>query len=135
MSYQDDNENLDELMELYASESDVEAATKEKEDGEDVFEDGGNIVKGYPNPQRELDLHGHNGMEAMLELVGFIGRSIDQKVRTVRVITGKGIHSENMHSVLPELTEKKLGELRRAGKVLAFKRDKTGGAFTVYLVS
>jgi DNA-nicking Smr family endonuclease len=131
----DNSDDYVDLMELYTSEADIEEALRQKEEGEAVFEDVGATVKDFPNAQRELDLHGHNGMEAMLELVGFIGRSIDQKVRTVRVITGKGIHSENMHSVLPELTEKKLGELRRAGKVLAFKREKTGGAFTVYLVS
>jgi len=95
----------------------------------------GELVKDYPNPQREIDLHGYTGEEAMFELENFLKRCIGQRVRTVRVITGKGLHSKHMKSVLPELTERKLGQLRRAGKVLAFRREKTGGAYVVYLVS
>lgn len=95
----------------------------------------GEIVKGYPGLQRELDLHGMSGSEAMFELSNFLNRAIDQHIRTVRVITGKGLHSKHMKSVLPELTERRLGELRRARKVLAFRREKSGGAFLVYLVS
>jgi DNA-nicking Smr family endonuclease len=71
----------------------------------------------------------------MFELRNFIERSVNQRIRTVRVITGKGLHSQHMKSVLPELTEKKLGELRRTGKVLTFRREKTGGSYLVYLVS
>ena len=134
MSY-DDEENQDELMELYASESDVESAAREKEAGEEFFEEVGVQVKDYPAPQRELDLHGHTGSEAMFELGNFLERSIVHHVRTVRIVTGKGLHSKHFRSVLPELTEKKLGEFRRAGKILAFKREKTGGSYVVYLIS
>lgn len=95
----------------------------------------GEVVKDYPAPQRELDLHGKISSEAMRELEHFIGLSVQHRIRTVRIVTGKGLHSKNMVSVLPEMAEKKLAELRRAGKVLAFKRDKTGGAFLVYLVA
>lgn len=134
MNYQDE-ENLDELMEEYASEDHVTSAAREKVAGEEVLEDIGVQVKDYPGPQRELDLHGHTGSEAMLELTNFLNRSIDQRVRTVRVVTGKGLHSKHMKSVLPELTERKLGEFRRAGKILAFRREKTGGSYLVYLIS
>lgn len=131
----DETEKFEDLMDLYTSEADVEAALRQKETGEELVEDVGVLVKGYPGPQRELDLHGQTGSEAMFELKNFIDRAIEQKVRTVRVITGKGLHSENMRSVLPELTERKLGELRRTGQVLAFRREKTGGSFVVYLVA
>lgn len=134
MSYKDD-EDLDALMELYASESDVEAAAREKEAGDEVIEDVGIQVKDYPAPQRELDLHGHTGSEAMFELGNFLERSIIHHVRTVRIVTGKGLHSKHMKSVLPELTEKKLAEFRQAGKILAFKREKAGGSYVVYLIS
>lgn len=128
--------DFEKILEESLEDPDLLTILREKEtDNEHRRQSAGEMVKGYPGPQRELDLHGQTGQDAMFELSGFIGRAIDQKVRTVRVITGKGLHSENMKSVLPELTEKKLGELRRAGKVLAFKRDKTGGSFTVYLVS
>jgi len=134
MSYKDE-EDQDELMELYASDEDVWASAREKEAGEEVFEDVGVQVKDYPNPQREIDLHGKIASEAMFELENFISRSIQHRIRTVRVITGKGLHSKHMISILPELTEKKLAEFRRAGKILAFKREKMGGSYLVYLVS
>jgi DNA-nicking Smr family endonuclease len=126
---------MDELMEEYASEEGVAAASREKEAGEDDAEDIGVLVKNYPKVQRDFDLHGMTGSEAMTELTNFIDRCIHQRVLTVRVVTGKGLHSEGFKSVLPELTEKKLGELRRAKKVLAFKREKSSGAFLVYLIA
>ncbi len=129
------NDDQDELMELYASKSDVEAAAREKEAGEEAIEDVGETVKDYPAPQRELDLHGHTSSEAMFELGNFLDRSIIHHVRTVRIVTGKGLHSKHFKSVLPELTEKKLAEFSRTGKILAFKREKTGGSYVVYLVS
>ena len=122
-------------MELFTSKADIEEALQQKEAGEEAVEDVGVRVKDYPTPQRTLDLHGQTGSEAMFELENFINRAIEQKVRTVRVITGKGLHSKHMRSVIPELTEKKLAELRKAKKILAFRRDKTGGAFVVYLIS
>ena len=132
MSYGDE-EDQNELMELYASESDVEAATREKEAGDTLIKDAGVLIKDYPNPQRNIDLHGHTGVEAMRELENFINHSINQRVRTVRVITGKGLHSKHMKSVLPELTEKKLSKMKLDNKVITWKRQKDGGAFIVYL--
>ncbi|MBN2306482.1 Smr/MutS family protein [Candidatus Peregrinibacteria bacterium] len=134
MNYSDDD-NQEELIELYTSKEAVSEAAREKEASEKVFEDIGVQLKDFPGPQREIDLHGFTGSEAMFELSNFLDRAINQRVRTVRVITGKGLHSQHMKSVLPELTERKLGEFRRAGTVLAFRREKNGGAFLVYLVS
>ncbi|MFH0838182.1 MAG: Smr/MutS family protein [Patescibacteria group bacterium] len=128
--------SFDSLMEEYTRPEDIEAALAEKRPSEEAeFKNTGELVKDYPHPQRETDLHGMTGSEAMFELENFINRSIQQRIRTVRVITGKGLHSQNMKSVLPEMTEGKLAELRRAGKILAFRREKTGGSFVVYLVS
>ena len=129
------DDDMEELLEAYASESDVEAAAREKEEAELVNEDIGVQVKDYPKVQRELDLHGMTGAEAMRELEIFISRCIDHRVLTVRVVTGKGLHSKHFKSVLPELTEKKLADLRRSKKVLTFKKEKNGGAFSVYLIS
>lgn len=129
----EDEENLDELMDIYASAEDVHASAREKEESEQLTEDIGVQLKDYPKAQRELDLHGMYSPEAMRALQNFISRAVNQRVLTVRVITGKGLHSKNFKSVLPELTEKKLGEMRRAGQVLAFKRERSGGAFIVYL--
>lgn len=129
------SDDQDELMELYASESDVEAASREKEAGNTLIKDASVLIKDYPHPQRNIDLHGHTGAEAMRELENFITHSIQQHVRTVRVVTGKGLHSKHMKSVLPELTEKKLSQLKRDRKVLTFKREKAGGSYMVYLIS
>ena len=129
------DEAFDELMRFYTSKDEVEASVHEKEDADNQSVDIGVLVKDYPGVQREFDLHGMSGSEAITELVHFIDRSIQQRILTVRVITGKGLHSKHMKSVLPELTERKLGELRRARKVLAFKREKSGGAFLVYLIA
>lgn len=130
-----DQNDMKELLELYGTEDLIEAAAREKDEAEESIEDVGRLVKDYPKVQRELDLHGMSGAEAVSELENFIKRCIHARVLTIRVITGKGLHSKNFKSVLPEMTERKLGELRRAGSILTFKRDKSGGAFMVYLVS
>jgi DNA-nicking Smr family endonuclease len=129
-------EDFEELLEESLKDPDMKGFLEEKVVGEEVDQQSvGEMVKDYPGPQREIDLHGQTGSEAMFELRNFIERSVNQRIRTVRVITGKGLHSQHMKSVLPELTEKKLGELRRTGKVLTFRREKTGGSYLVYLVS
>lgn len=128
-------DDMEDLLEAYGSKEAIESAAREKEDADDLPEDVGVTVKDYPKVQRELDLHGMTGSEAMFELQNFIERAVHQRILTVRVVTGKGLHSKHFKSVLPEKTEQKLAELRRTGKVLAFKRDKTGGAFVVYLIA
>lgn len=134
---QEDGEIFDEiqeLMEFYASKEAIHLARQEKEN-KPKEKSAGTLVKGFPLPQRELDLHGFNVTEALFELGRFINIAIQQHLRTVRIITGKGLHSKNMVSVLPQEVEKKLAQLRRDGKILAFKREKTGGSFAVYLIS
>ena len=128
-----DDQNLDQLMEEYASEAAIRSAKRDKEE-EDV-ENVGVLVKDFPDPQRELDLHGLSVPEALFEVSRFISQAITHRIRTVRIITGKGLHSKSMVSVLPEEIEKKLATLKRENKVLAFKREKTGGSFAVYLIS
>jgi len=95
----------------------------------------GELVKGYPGPQDELDLHGKTGPEAMTALKYFVENSRHRRLRTLRVVTGKGLHSPHMKSVLPELTEQKLAEMRRQKLLLAFRKEKGGGSFLLYLVS
>jgi DNA-nicking Smr family endonuclease len=51
----------------------------------------------------------------------------------VRIITGKGLHSAQGQSVLRELAEKRLSELRKNNVVLSFKWEKGKGALVVYL--
>ena len=129
------NENLDDLINAYTSESDIQSAIEEKNAGEFEAEQSvGEMLKDYPAVQRELDLHQKTGGEAKSEIDYFINSCTNQNLRTVRIITGKGLHSKNQQSILPQVTEQKLSELRKEGVVLSFKREKTGGSVVVYLI-
>lgn len=50
--------------------------------------------------QAEIDLHGLTRAEARDSLLEFLENSRDKKYKRIRVITGKGLHSENGQSVL-----------------------------------
>ena len=93
-------------------------------------------LKSYPPPQEELDLHGFTGSEAERMTEKFIRQTAALKYRTVRIITGKGLHS-NGPAVLPEVVEIKLKELQIEKRIFAFaweKKDKhRSGAVLVYL--
>lgn len=96
----------------------------------------GERVKVYPAPQRELDLHGFTSRRAAASVEMFIGKSIRSEIQTVRVIVGKGLHSQG-RAVLPDVVERKLAELKRNGQVLTYrweKKDKRkSGSLIVYL--
>jgi len=114
--------------------SDVTDAIQEKAAGEEVVERTmSERLQDYPKIQREIDLHGKSGHEARGEIDRFINSCQNQRIRTVKIITGKGLHSKHQISVLPEVTEQKLAELKRSGLVLNWKQEKGGGAFVVYL--
>jgi len=124
------SENFEEILEESLQDPETAKLLEEKAlEGERGRMSVREIAKDYPGPQREIDLHGHTGAEAMRELEHFITRSIQQHVRTVRVITGKG------RSVLLQLTEQSLARYKRDGKVLAFRKEKSGGSYVVYLIS
>lgn len=129
-------EDFEKLLEESFDDPKIMEALKEKQSASaEKRQSVGEVVKDYPMPQREIDLHGHTSTEAMFELENFLKQCIHHRVRTVRVITGKGIHSKHMHSVLPEKTEQMLAQYRRAGKVMTFRKEKTGGSYLVYLIS
>lgn len=126
--YSKDEENMDELLKLYTSKSDVEAALEEKSAGEFISEESiGEMVKEYPHPQKEIDLHQMTGSEGQVNINSFIQTAKKQNLRTVRVITGKG------SGVILETAERILSSLKRNREILSFKKEKTGGSFIVYL--
>lgn len=94
-------------------------------------------IKTYPAPQAELDLHGNTAPEAEKRTETFIENARRKKIRTVRIIVGKGLHSEEK-AVLPDVVEKKITRLKRKNWLLGFeweKKDKRkSGALIVYLV-
>lgn len=59
----------------------------------------------YPPPQEYLDLHGLTGLEAEGKVTNFLMTARGKGLRTVAVITGKGIHSQGF-PVLRDLVER-----------------------------
>ncbi len=95
-------------------------------------------IKWYPQvPQAELDLHGYTGPEAEVKAETFIRNTRFRGLQTVRIIVGKGLHSDGK-AVLPDVVETKIIEFKRKKWVLSYKwenKDKRkSGALIVYLV-
>ncbi len=93
-------------------------------------------LKRYPGVERELDLHGYNAIGAQLQLRSFIQSCKHQGFFTIRVIVGKGLHSEN-GAVLPDVVEDELKEMKKQNLVIFYKWDRRtkakSGAMIVYL--
>lgn len=93
-------------------------------------------IAAYPGPIEELDLHGFSGMEAAQMIEPFIQTCVGRKVQTVRIIPGKGLHSES-DAVLPRVVERELTRLKGPGKILTFRWEKgsrrKSGSVIVYL--
>jgi DNA-nicking Smr family endonuclease len=90
----------------------------------------------YPPPQEELDLHGKTGAEAERATAAFIATASSLQLKTVRIITGKGLHSAGP-AVLPDVVASKLQELKDANLIFTFTWEKgekhKSGAVIVYL--
>jgi len=117
---------------------DIKGVIKEKESGElNEEQRSQKILSQYPAVQDELDLHNLIGEEAKRVIRFFIERSHRNRLKTVRIITGKGIHSEEGRSVLRSITEDRIAELKKQGLVLSFKWEQgkiaKSGAMIVYL--
>jgi DNA-nicking Smr family endonuclease len=93
-------------------------------------------LKAYPAPQEELDLHGSTGTEAGQRTASFINGARALKLSTVRIITGKGLHSPGS-PVLPAVVETCLAELKKKGVILHYSWGTKGrdhsGAVEVYI--
>ncbi len=93
-------------------------------------------INELPQPQAELDLHGFTADPAERRVRTFLGEAAIQKLKTVRIITGKGLHSDGP-AVLPDVTELVLQEQKSAGQVVHYRWDKKlrqkSGAVIVYL--
>jgi DNA-nicking Smr family endonuclease len=93
-------------------------------------------LKRYPRVELELDLHGYSAVGAQIELKSFISSCKYQGYFTVRIIVGKGLHSEN-GAVLPDIVEDELKEMKKQNLIIFYEWDrnkkKTSGAIIVYL--
>lgn len=94
-------------------------------------------VRGYPPPQATLDLHGEIASNAEHKTVSFIHTSGFKGLRTVRIITGKGLHSPGGIAILPDVVEAQLIFLKRDGLIYEFIWDKKqkakSGSILVYI--
>lgn len=93
-------------------------------------------LKRYPLPQGQLDLHGYTSLKADLKADSYLRHSYHNNIGTVRVIVGKGLHSEE-GAVLPDVIEERIIRLRQEKIVLSYqwenKSKSKSGAVIVYL--
>jgi DNA-nicking Smr family endonuclease len=91
------------------------------------------LRRGEYRVQRELDLHGLTVLEAKAVLRGFLIRALEEDVRCVRIIHGKGLRSGHRGPVLKSAVS---AVLRRTGAVLAYvsARPVDGGTGAVYVL-
>ena len=93
-------------------------------------------LKRYPEPQGQLDLHGATALQAEQRTDSYIRTAHADGLFTLRIIVGKGLHSE-AGAVLPDVVEDRLVRLKRDGLVLSYRWDKgakrKSGAVIVYL--
>jgi DNA-nicking Smr family endonuclease len=90
----------------------------------------------YPEVQEEIDLHGYTAREAAGKTESFIQSARLRGLKTIRIVVGKGLHSQDK-AVLPDVVERKVVALKKAGTVLTFSWEKRSkhrsGALIVYL--
>lgn len=91
------------------------------------------LRRGEYRVQREVDLHGLTVAEAKLALRQFLVSALEQQVRCVRIVHGKGLRSGPRGPVLKAAVS---AVLRRSGAVLAFvsARQVDGGTGAVYVL-
>ena len=93
-------------------------------------------LKRYPPPEADLDLHGFTAIGAQVKTRAFILNAHVQGFFTLRIIVGKGLHSEG-GPVLPHVVEDLLKEMKKENIVLAYewegRKKSKSGAVLVYL--
>ena len=94
------------------------------------------VIRNSPPPQDRIDLHGCTAAEAETKTENFLARALRNHLKTVMVITGKGLHSPE-GSVLKDIIEARLKIMKTDGSILAYlweKKDREkSGALLVYL--
>lgn len=89
-----------------------------------------------PQPQEQLDLHGCTAAEAEMKTENFLAAAQRQRLRTVLIITGKGLHSPQ-GSVLKDVIETRLRLWKNEKKILDYswekKQREESGALVVHL--
>jgi DNA-nicking Smr family endonuclease len=95
-------------------------------------------LRRYPAPQAQLDLHGATASRAIQQAGAFIRRARADGLFTVRIIVGKGLHSES-GAVLPDVVEDLLVAMKREDLILSYRWEKRlkrkSGALIVFLAT
>ena len=95
-------------------------------------------LRRYPAPQAQLDLHGATALRARQRAESFIRTALADGLSTLRLIVGRGLHSEE-GAVLPDVIEDLLLDLKREKRILTFRWEKgvkrKSGALIVYLTA
>jgi len=93
-------------------------------------------LKRYPPPEATLDLHGFTAIGAQVKARSFISSAHAQVFFTLRIIVGKGLHSEG-GPVLPHVVEDLIKEMKKENIVLSYKwegvKKSKFGSVLVYL--
>lgn len=93
-------------------------------------------LKRYPPVEAELDLHGYTTIGAQMRTRSFITSNKLKGLFTVRIIVGKGLHSDT-GPVLPDVVEDVVREMKKQDLVIFYEWDKKkktrSGALIVYL--
>lgn len=91
------------------------------------------IRNGKLEMQDHLDLHGYRRDDARKTLLGFLDHAQQQSLKLVRIVHGKGYHSDDSQPVLKAMVNK---WLQNIPDVLAFvsATPKDGGTGAVYVL-
>jgi DNA-nicking Smr family endonuclease len=99
------------------------------------------LRRGQIEPEAEIDLHGHRIADARRALAAFLEAASNQGLRSVLVITGKGLRSGLEEGVMPrELLRDQvpawLNEPANRARVLAFTyaQPRHGGRGALYVL-
>ena len=93
-------------------------------------------LKRYPPVEIQLDLHGYTAVAAEIKTRFFIQNCKQQGFFTLRIIVGKGLHSD-LGPVLPDVVEDVVRKMKKQNVVIFYEWDKKkkskSGSILVYL--
>jgi DNA-nicking Smr family endonuclease len=134
------DEDFDALMNAATSREATRSAKKEKQSGSADTEQPTlkNLIDNYPKePKDTLDLHGYFEQESARRAENFLRASKVNGYETVRIITGKGIHSPQGRAIIRGAVARLLEQLKAQGLIFHFKweqqREQSSGSVLVYL--
>jgi DNA-nicking Smr family endonuclease len=134
----DADEPFEEMLSQSLSGKNVTRLLQEKDS---LYQHGNPIlisekIRRYPAPESELDLHGWRAPQAVEKTDRFIRNGVRTGKLTLRIIVGKGLHSEE-GAVLPDVVEEKIVALKHENIVLSYRWENRiksrSGAIIVYL--